>query len=86
MNREVTGAVALVVTDLAAHTLGEALSLWHGRALAELEDWGPGRAEAARLDGLRLDAQEQRWAAELAAGVSDLTRAADAATVDFVKK
>ena len=42
--------------------------MWQGRALAELEGWEPGRAEAARLEGLRLDAEEQRWEAELAAG------------------
>jgi DNA-binding SARP family transcriptional activator len=54
--------------DRASYTLGEALGLWQGRALVELEGWGPGRAEADRLEGLRLDAQEQRWAAELAAG------------------
>ena len=57
--------------ERAAHTLGEALALWQGRPLVELEDWAPGRAEAARLEGLRLDAEEQRWAAELAAGRHD---------------
>jgi DNA-binding SARP family transcriptional activator/WD40 repeat protein len=54
--------------DRAGHVLAEALALWQGRALAELRGWEPGRAEAARLEGLRLDAEEQRWAAELAAG------------------
>lgn len=29
--------------DQAAYAAGEALSLWRGRALGELEDWEPGR-------------------------------------------
>ena len=50
--------------------MGEALSLWRGRPLPDLEDWEPGRVEAARLAGLRLDAEELRVEAEIAAGRS----------------
>ena len=44
--------------ERAAYTLGQALALWRGRPLEELEDWEPGSLEAARLTDLRLDAQE----------------------------
>ena len=54
--------------ERASYVLDEALSLWRGRALADLEDWEPGRTEAERLDGLRMDAQELRVEAEIAAG------------------
>ncbi len=54
--------------DRASFVLGEALSLWHGRPLADLDEWEPGRTEAERLDGLRMDAQELRMEAEIAAG------------------
>ncbi len=46
----------------------EALDLWRGRALADLEEWEPGRVAAARLEGLRMDAEELLVAAELGAG------------------
>ena len=46
----------------------EALELWRGRALADLEEWEPGRVEAARLEGLRMDAEELRVEAEIRAG------------------
>lgn len=46
----------------------EGLGLWRGRALADLEEWEPGRVEAARLEGLRMDAEELRVEAELRAG------------------
>ena len=32
--------------------------MWRGKALVDLEDWDPARAEAARLDELRLSAEE----------------------------
>jgi WD40 repeat protein/DNA-binding SARP family transcriptional activator len=54
--------------DRAAHVIGEALALWRGRALVELEGWSPGRIEAARLEELRLDAQEVLVEAALRAG------------------
>ena len=46
----------------------EALGLWRGRALAELEEWEPGRVEAARLEGLRTDAEELRIEAKIRTG------------------
>ena len=52
----------------AVHLVREALDLWRGRALADLEDWDPGRAEAARLEGLRHDAEELLVEAETLAG------------------
>ena len=48
--------------------MGEALDLWRGRALADLEEWEPGRLAAARLEALRMDAEELLVAAELGAG------------------
>ena len=44
--------------DRAAFLLGEAVGLWRGPALDELENWDSGRAEATRLNELRLDAEE----------------------------
>ena len=46
----------------------EALGLWRGPALAELEEWEPGRVESARLEGLRMDAEELRIAAQVRTG------------------
>jgi WD40 repeat protein/DNA-binding SARP family transcriptional activator len=60
--------LALGEPDRAAYVIGEALALWRGRALVDLEDWGPARAEAERLEELRRDAQELRLDAELRAG------------------
>ncbi len=54
--------------DRASYVLDEALSLWRGRAFADLDEWEPGRTEAERLDGVRMDAQELRIEAEIAAG------------------
>jgi WD40 repeat protein/DNA-binding SARP family transcriptional activator len=56
--------------DRAAYVVGEALDLWRGRALVEVEGWEPGRVEAARLEGLRLDAEELRLDAIVQAGQS----------------
>ena len=50
--------LALGEPDRAAHLTGDALELWHGRALLDVESWEPGRVEARRLEELRLDAQE----------------------------
>ncbi len=44
--------------DRASYVLAEALSLWRGPALPDLTEWEPGRVEAERLEGLRMDAQE----------------------------
>ncbi|MGH9235564.1 MAG: BTAD domain-containing putative transcriptional regulator, partial [Acidimicrobiales bacterium] len=54
--------------ERAAHVIGEGLALWRGRALVELEDWQEGRVEAARLEELRLDAQEVLLEATLRSG------------------
>jgi DNA-binding SARP family transcriptional activator len=48
--------------------LGEALALWRGPPLAELADEPFARAEAGRLEELRLAALEQRVEAHLALG------------------
>ena len=54
--------------ERAAHVLSEALVLWRGRALVDLEGWSPADIEAARLDELRLDAQELVLDAALRSG------------------
>jgi WD40 repeat protein/DNA-binding SARP family transcriptional activator len=54
--------------ERAVHVIGEALGLWRGRALVELEGWEPGRIEAERLEELRLEAQEVLVEAALRAG------------------
>ena len=54
--------------DAAEELLGEALGLWRGPALADVayQDWAAG--EAARLDELRLQAEELKASAILRAG------------------
>ena len=52
---------------VAIHTLDDALALWRGPALADVADRAL-LAEAARLDELRLEAQEERVGALLATG------------------
>ena len=54
--------------ERAAHVVGEALALWRGRALVDLEGWSPAEAETARLEEMRLEAQEVLLDAELQAG------------------
>jgi predicted ATPase/DNA-binding SARP family transcriptional activator len=56
---------------LAAALLGRALGLWRGQALADAADEGLVREEADRLEELRRVAQEERLAAEVAAGHHD---------------
>ena len=56
--------------DRAAYVLEEALGLWRGRALVDLDGWEPGRVEATRLEELRLDAEELRLDAMAQAGRS----------------
>ena len=51
-----------------AALLGEALALWRGPALADLDEEQFARLEAARLDELRVIALEERIDAELAVG------------------
>lgn len=55
----------------AAEMLDVALGLWRGDAYAEFVDDVSARAEAARLDELRVVAQEDRIAAALAVGRPD---------------
>jgi DNA-binding SARP family transcriptional activator/pimeloyl-ACP methyl ester carboxylesterase len=64
------GRVALREEDPGTATtrLAEALELWRGPALAEFADEPFARAEAARLEELRLDAFEDRIDAELVLG------------------
>ena len=54
--------------DRAAYVIGEGLSLWRGQPLTDVEEWEPGRAEIARLQGLRMDAQELAVSAEIDRG------------------
>jgi WD40 repeat protein/DNA-binding SARP family transcriptional activator len=54
--------------SIAVGTLDDALALWRGPALADLADQPSLVAEAARLDDLRLVAQEDRIQALLACG------------------
>lgn len=55
--------------DAAAATLGAALRLWRGRALAEVADFAFARVEAARLEEMRLSALEDRIEADLRRGL-----------------
>jgi DNA-binding SARP family transcriptional activator len=48
--------------------LGQALALWRGTALPDLDQWPDGRTEAGRLDELRLGAQEALLTERAAAG------------------
>lgn len=52
----------------ASYVAQEALDLWRGQALADVDDWEPGRVEAQRLEGLRMDAEELWVEAETDAG------------------
>jgi DNA-binding SARP family transcriptional activator len=54
--------------ERATYVIGEALALWRGRALMDLDGWAPGRTEAARLEELRLDAEELGVDAAMRAG------------------
>ena len=65
--------------ERAVALLEQALGLWHGRPFTELEEWGPGRLEAARLGELRLAVVEDLLQARLDAG--DHRGVAAAATV-----
>ena len=54
--------------ERAMYILDEALALWRGPALGELDGWEDARVECARLDELRRDAEELRVDAALRAG------------------
>ena len=58
-----------VAPTVAVATLDDALALWRGPALADLAERSSLLAEAARLDDLRLEAQESRIEGLLASGV-----------------
>ncbi|HEU5085112.1 MAG TPA: BTAD domain-containing putative transcriptional regulator, partial [Acidimicrobiales bacterium] len=62
--------------------LGEALALWRGRPLPELDRWDPGRIESDRLEELRRDAEEAHVDAALRAGRHREVLAAARALVD----
>jgi DNA-binding SARP family transcriptional activator len=62
--------MALGEPDRAAYVVDEALRLWRGQALVDLDRWEPGRVEATRLEQLRLDAEELRLDAMTQAGRS----------------
>jgi predicted ATPase/DNA-binding SARP family transcriptional activator len=57
--------------DRARVLLGEALALWRGPALADAATAAFAGPAVARLDGLRLQALEDRVEADLAAGATD---------------
>ena len=54
--------------DRARYALTQALDLWYGPALADLEGWSPGEVAAEHWEELRRDAEELRVEAALASG------------------
>ncbi len=60
--------LALAEPERASFVLSEAMGLWRGPALTELDGWSGGRVESARLDELRRDAEELEVDAALRAG------------------
>jgi WD40 repeat protein/DNA-binding SARP family transcriptional activator len=60
--------LSLAEPERAAFVLSEAMQLWRGPALTELDGWAGGRVESARLDELRRDAEELEVDAALRAG------------------
>ncbi|HEX4976425.1 MAG TPA: BTAD domain-containing putative transcriptional regulator [Nocardioides sp.] len=60
--------LALAEPERAAFVLSEAMQLWRGQALTELDGWAGGRVESARLDELKRDAEELEVDAALRAG------------------
>ena len=60
--------LAVGEADRVAYLLDQALTMWRGPAFAELSEWEPAREEAARLDELRLEAEELRLDALLRLG------------------
>ena len=57
--------------DRAAFVIADALSLWRGQALGDVEDWAPARIEAGRLDELHREAEELYVEATLRTGHSE---------------
>jgi DNA-binding SARP family transcriptional activator len=64
-------ALARGESALALAQLRTALSHWRGHALGEFRDQGWAKLEALRLEGLRLEALEERVRAELSLGNHD---------------
>ena len=60
--------LALHEPDRARYALTQALDLWYGPALADLEGWSPGETAAEHWEELRRDAEELRVEAALASG------------------
>ena len=60
--------LALGEPERTAYMLGQALDLWRGRAFEEIESWDLAAVEAARLEKLRLEAEELRVEACLRTG------------------
>lgn len=60
--------LALGEPERAGYVLGEAIALWRGPALVELDGWDTGRVECERLEELRLEAEDLRLDAALRAG------------------
>ncbi len=55
--------------ERAASTVTQALDLWRGAAYEDVESWDPAMIESARLQELRLEAEELRVDASLRAGL-----------------
>ena len=68
--------------ERAAYLLSEGLALWRGKALVDLEDWDPARAEAARLDEVRLSAEELYVESHLRSGQHERVQAKARALVE----
>lgn len=60
--------LAVGEADRAGYVLGEALALWRGEPYTDLEGWHLAVIECARLDALRLDAEELKVEAALRLG------------------
>ena len=69
-------------SEHARYVAGEALTLWRGRPLDELEHWESGRVEAHRLSALRSELEETVIEASLAAGHHEEVLAQAAAMVE----
>jgi WD40 repeat protein/DNA-binding SARP family transcriptional activator len=61
--------LALGEPDRAILALREALALWRGPALRDVEEWPPARAEIERLEELRLETEEAVVDASLRVGL-----------------
>lgn len=62
--------LSLTEPERARFVLDEALTLWRGAPLSDLDGWAPGAIERHRLEELRRDAEELRLDAALRSGRS----------------